>query len=64
MDKMDDVQQTGAYLAKINIRPTHVEIPLYKNINQDVIGSDINNKTHRESFCYGQKTSHLISQAK
>ena len=50
--------------AKINIRPTHVEIPLYKNINQDVIGSDINNKTHRESFCHGQKTSHLISQAK
>ena len=64
MDKMDDVQQTGAYLAKINIRPTRVEIPLHKNINQDVIGSDINNKTHTESFCYGQKTSHLISQEK
>ena len=44
MDTMDDVQQTEAYLAKINIRPTHVEIPLYKNMNQDVIGSDINYK--------------------
>ena len=44
MDTMDNVQQTEAYLAKINIGLTHVEMPLYKNMNQDVIGSDINYK--------------------
>lgn len=44
MDTMNDVQQTEEYLAKINIRPAHVEIPFFKNMNQDVIGSDINYK--------------------
>ena len=43
--------------AKINISPTHVEIPLYKNINQDVIGSDINNKTQREFLSWPENVT-------